>query len=427
MITFLLIHRERETSPVAILVSYRGRKYKKAIGESVTVKQWNQHTKQVRITVQNTEAALINDRIDKWRKAAERTVGYFTDNDLVPSNDEFFEHLRRERFGEQAGKNTLVLDYFDTYMERYASIRSYNRMKQYRLTKSVLSRFSKETKTTIRFDTVDMAFYYKLLSWFNKKDYSVNYFGSTIAVLRAVLTDAMEIDRLHTNTVPFSKAFCAPSARVDSIYLNDEELLAIYRADINVEAVKDICEEKRDTLVAMRVEAMKRARDIFLVGAYTGLRHSDYSKLSTANIADGKFVIYNEKTDIKTVIPIHWVLQEMMDNGFDFTERMPLQKLNKEIKYVAQLAGIDDEVTISSVKGGKRVQTTYKKYELVSSHTARRSFATNASNAGVPTRVIMKVMGYKRESTFFDYIKTSESENAELMQNTSFFQRPDVE
>ena len=71
MITFLLIHKEREVSPVAILVSFRGQKYKKAIGESVNVKQWNSRTKLVRVTAQNPESALVNDRITEWRKEAE--------------------------------------------------------------------------------------------------------------------------------------------------------------------------------------------------------------------------------------------------------------------------------------------------------------------------------------------------------------------
>lgn len=64
---------------------------------------------------------------------------------------------------------------------------------------------------------------------------------------------------------------------------------------------------------------------------------------------------------------------------------------------------------------------TMPKYKLVSSHTARRSFATNAYLAGVPTISIMKITGHKTESAFMKYIKISGKENAVKLKGHKFF------
>ena len=61
------------------------------------------------------------------------------------------------------------------------------------------------------------------------------------------------------------------------------------------------------------------------------------------------------------------------------------------------------------------------KYQLVSSHTARRSFATNAYKSGVPTIAIMKITGHTKESTFLKYIKVSAQENADMLSRHPFF------
>ena len=85
------------------------------------------------------------------------------------------------------------------------------------------------------------------------------------------------------------------------------------------------------------------------------------------------------------------------------------------------MAGIDEEVLVNKNVGGRNTEVVLPKYQLVSSHTARRSFATNAYKAGVPTIAIMKITGHKLESTFLKYIRVSAEENAELLSNHPFF------
>ena len=69
--------------------------------------------------------------------------------------------------------------------------------------------------------------------------------------------------------------------------------------------------------------------------------------------------------------------------------------------------------TKSITKGGKEVITTKHKYTCVSTHTARRSFATNSYLRGIDTLLIMAITGHKTESEFLKYIKLPQDEKAE--------------
>lgn len=425
MITFLLIHKEREVSPVAILVSFRGKKYKKAIGETVAVKQWNARSKTVRVTTQNTEANLVNDRIAKWREAAERTVNRFKNALSAPPKEEFFSVLESERFGNNDSQKSLIVPYFDTFINRYQGVRSLSQLKHYRGCQRTLTEYEGFIGRRLHFDDIDMDFYNRFTAWFNTKGLSRNYLGEKIKIIKVVMNDARQIDRLHNNNVTRTKGFATPFDYSDTIYLDNEQLMRLYRVEIDEDSVSTIMEDHRPQNVAKKVAAMRKARDMFLIGAFTGLRVSDYSRLKPANIEDGVIRIRNRKTGITTAVPVHWVVKEIIDGGYDFEHPLYEQKLNDQIKDVAKLAGLDDEVVISRNIGGQETELVKKRYELISSHTARRSFATNAYKAGIPSIAIMKVTGHKRETTFLRYIRISEKENAEMLKSSSFFIKPD--
>ena len=89
--------------------------------------------------------------------------------------------------------------------------------------------------------------------------------------------------------------------------------------------------------------------------------------------------------------------------------------MNKHLKEIGRRAKIDSKFLKVRTKGRMRYEKTYKKYEQITTHTARRSFATNMFKRGIPSRVIMKITGHRTERAFSSYIKVSQDENAELM------------
>ena len=108
---------------------------------------------------------------------------------------------------------------------------------------------------------------------------------------------------------------------------------------------------------------------------------------------------------------------------YDYQPPRPIsnQRFNEFIKDVARLAGLNDDVAVTHTQQQKgeftpgRVETRRPKWQVITAHTARRSFATNMYKRGFPTLAIMAITGHKTEKSFLTYIKVSESENAALL------------
>ena len=129
----------------------------------------------------------------------------------------------------------------------------------------------------------------------------------------------------------------------------------------------------------------------------------------------------SKKTGNRVIIPIRAELQAILDK---YDNRLPTayeQKVNKYIKEIAREAGIVDMVEVSYVENGEKKSHLVEKCELVKTHTARRSGATNMYLAGIPTIAIMKITGHKTEKEFMKYIKITEEQTAIELMNHPYF------
>ena len=232
--------------------------------------------------------------------------------------------------------------------------------------------------------------------------------------------EANIVDRLHNLNHIEHKGFVAINKASENIYLTEYELLKIYQLNITPELIFEKYPNLSKSQISSKIRSMLIVRDRFLIGAYTGLRVSDFRRLNETNIGD-HIRIKTSKTGANVVIPIHPIIKEIIDNGFDANITVSDQKINQHIKEIAQLAGITETVLIHSNVAGEVKQKNIEKYKLVCTHTARRSFATNAYKSGVPTIAIMKITGHTKETTFLKYIKVSAEENADMLKNHPFF------
>jgi integrase len=196
-----------------------------------------------------------------------------------------------------------------------------------------------------------------------------------------------------------SDYFFNPQEETDSVYLTEEELKLIEKLDLSNDLKLD------------------RTRDLFLIGCYTGLRFSDYSILSIEHIKDKLIEILQTKTRNKVAIPIYPVIQQIRAKYNDALPRaITNQKMNQYIKdFAKKIPALEALVTVTSTKGGDKKSETFPKWSLISTHTARRSFATNEYLAGTPVVTIMAITGHKTEKAFLRYIKLTSTEHAKLL------------
>jgi len=154
--------------------------------------------------------------------------------------------------------------------------------------------------------------------------------------------------------------------------------------------------------------------ELFLIGCYTGLRFSDYSRLKPENLAtfDGLSVLTIEtrKTKKRVYVPILAPVKAILEkHGGVPPAGISNQKMNTYLKELARLAGIVEQIQVNSVRGAQRIQTVVEKCDLISTHTARRSFASNeylrAVKEGRSFRPIMDILGMSKEATFLRYVK----------------------
>lgn len=426
MITFTITNKQRPKATIVMLIGLYGKQYRKSIGIGVPVKYWNVAKKRAKVTA-DFGGALINDQIGQWEEIGKKAVKHFTELKLSPTQEEFTAELAKLTAQVQLEPSPVeekkyISDYFEyTYIPRYKDVRGVDTLKIYHTVLNKLREFEKHTKHRLTFDDINIDFYNGFQSWFYAQEFSRNYFGNVIKVIKQIYKEAKIYDKLHTGTGTEHREFLAPKDTADAVYLSIEELDKIYRFPITPEHVQDPEHPIFGDWMDKKIASLKRARGLFLIGCYTGLRVSDFSRLSDAHI--GKYItIKTRKTGMPVIIPIHPVVQSIIRSGFDLTDTVSDQKFNDQIKELCRLAGITDEVLVNKNEGGRNVERTYPKYKLVSSHTARRSFATNAYKAGVPTIAIMKITGHTKESTFMKYIKVSAQENAEMLSRHPFFQ-----
>ena len=280
-------------------------------------------------------------------------------------------------------------------------------IRSYETTKNFLKRFHQEVYK-INFENINLDFYYDFVEFGNKNDLSMNYIGKHIKTLKTFLNEALE-QNLTTNKQFQSSKFKVLKEESDNIYLTLGELDKI--AGLNLTDKPNL----------------DRARDLFLIGSYTGLRVSDYNNLKKENISfRGDIPILSvktQKTGTIVKIPLHPIVSNILQkhNG-NPPKKMPEQHINKFIKLVGEQAKIDATEHVTQTIGGKEITKSFKRYELIKTHTARRSFCTNAYLSGMQSIDIMAISGHKTETAFLKYIKVTKEQTALRIAKHGFFQ-----
>ena len=274
----------------------------------------------------------------------------------------------------------------------HRTILQYNQMKRYLF--EYLD-FAKIGDIPVR--ELDKKFYDAYVSFLNFKGFKLNTVGKHIKNVKAVINWLPLSERMECEFVAPRK--CKKlSEEVDNVYLSTEELHAIETVELE-HAYHD------------------RVRDQFILLAWTGCRYSDLDKLAEPkSIERGYFELEQMKTGTKVCIPIFEPVKRIFEkyNG-ELPPVISNQKFNSFLKEICQKAGITEDTSITHTIAGRRIKEYFPKYELVSAHTARRSFATNMFESGAPALVIMQITGHKTEKAFLSYIKTDPETYARML------------
>ena len=184
---------------------------------------------------------------------------------------------------------------------------------------------------------------------------------------------------------------------------NDYKNISIKRHETN-----DVHLTESELKLLEQVEltgSKERARDLFLIGAYTGQRFSDYSIFEKADVREGAIVKKAKKTKVTSFIPLHSKLEKLLDKYEWKLPKISSQKFNIRIQEVCKELEINDSIKKVSYMGKNVKEEIFPKWKLIGSHTARRTFITLMSERGMPDHQLMQIAGIKDAKTLQKYKK----------------------
>lgn len=411
-------------TPILLDYSFgRGNRIRYSSGYKILPKHWDSSNQRVRSisTINNREA--INNKLKEFdtnffRQLSELEQYEKTNKILIKRILD--NVVRQEDIVESKASTVDFFTFADNFIEKKKSqlnsvgstklspitIRSYNQ------TITKLKDFNKHESYGLDFEKFDLDFYYAFIEFLEDKNLALNTIGKHIKNLITILNKATELG-VNSYLKYKHSEFKPLREETSAIYLTESEINSIYKLDLT--------DNKEWEL----------ARDIFLIGYYTGQRVSDYNGLKKNQIIDFNGVkvikIKQKKVNGTTVfVPIHSRVKAIIKRyKNDFPPKIYDQELNKYIKKVARKAKIKDVITTKRTIGGKEKVEDVKKWELVGSHTARRSFCTNAYLSKMPVIDIMAISGHKTEKEFYKYIRVTPQERAVKIAESKFFKAND--
>jgi integrase len=291
-----------------------------------------------------------------------------------------------------------IIEYFPLYLDSIKNQIERKTLARYRTAYTFLQNYIEVTGDNPRIDEVDPNFLMAFEEFSYDQDYAVNTVNKYFSIIKSLCKHAL----MH-NSIPISPKFDLiklRAFRTPIVFLNLDELKKI-------NAIKD----------SDLGERLANIRDWLIISCFTGQRISDFMKFKVQNIRsdyNGKVIdIIQQKGKKSVSIPLFEPVLKIMDkhNG-KFPRTISDQKFNEYVKEVVYKAGITEIVEGGAVKihedGRKRkIFGKFPKYELITSHIGRRSFATNFYGK-LPTPMIMNITGHVKESTFLTYcLKTT--------------------
>lgn len=385
---YLNVADRKGNCPIMMVYQDKGKKFKYYTKQKVKKKAWNGE----RVKMNYSDAGEINsilDGLENIIKGIEREAIF--QKRVYPID------TVKKKFYLQLGQLTPSNDFFksfNVFVEESKATKAPNTLKSYLSTGKRLMGFQMDKGITVSFEGITNAFYDSFVNYLIEDIHLLNNsVGKHIKNLKAFLNYAM--DNEYTGQINLKK-FKVLQEEAQTVYLTEQELLRLhYLAGLN--------------------DRLSHVRDNFCFGCFTGLRFSDIQKLNKSNFKEDTIEIRTDKTKGFLKIPLNDYALEILKRNEGKFKNKPLppgisnQKTNQYIKELGQKAAIMEDVEMEKYTGSLKVLVKKKKYELLSSHTARRTFVTLALEKGIRPEIVMAMTGHSNYNTFKKYIKITDT------------------
>lgn len=404
-VNFYLKKKEASTGKSLIFLQYKynGRRLVYSFGQAIDPDNWNKKKQRVKANGQTTVDGqhLLNELLDNLEEVC-KTAYYTEIKNGIPEPAVLKEHLNEflKKNHEPPKQKVTLYQLIGRFINNEITDQGKGRSKAtltiYGTTLKHLQDFERAERYPIDFDTITLEFFHRFVAYLKGKGMMQNTIHKYIKSLKTFMGEAVDLH--YTDNKAFrQKKFAIKPEDSESVYLREEELIKLWEFKL---------ENKRLTPI----------KDLFIFGSFTGLRFSDFSRVQPENIIQEDGDVYlkvkTKKTGEMIYVPCHPLVLQIFEKYSDRANRLPKaisnQRFNEYIKEVCEAAGMKE-------KGRLLNDPDKPLYECITSHTARRSFATNWYLKGYEPRELMKITGHRTEKAFMKYIRVSKFESAKQL------------
>ena len=422
MYFYLKQPKSGKETPIIIqyYVKSEGKNFKYSTGEKIHPENWNFNEKIPKSKKGMAGAKLkkITTSIMKYDNLLETLVDNCKLNNTPITRNylksQFDSHFKKVTVQENK-EIIYFVDFISDFVIKAPSLTNrttkekYTRKTviEYKNSGMILREFEKHEKLKIKLNGFNLQVYDKLINYLKEiKQYAINYIGNLIQMIKKLLKIAHKEFGYFVHEDYTNENFTPIKEESPSIALSEQEIETLLKHDFSNQKHLENC------------------RDFAIIGFWTGLRIGDLLKLPEINLKDDFITVQPRKTKkssgVKVVIPLHHHVKEVLKKR-GMPKAICDSLFNLQIKEVCKQAQLNDlvegslNVWIKEIQGYRKRVDKYPKHKLVSSHTCRRSFATNLYKMNFPTLSIMKITGHTTERSFLKYIKITPKEHAEKL------------
>lgn len=260
-------------------------------------------------------------------------------------------------------------------------------LQRYKNIRDILNDFSQRENYKLTLSRINDDFYAKFVKYSRTvllhKD---NTLGRNIGFIITFMNWSAKKGYHHNYAY---KDFEKPKSETDEIALTAKELEHLWNFEY-------------------KCKRLEKVRDVFVLGCATGMRYSDYSRIGKENIRNGQIFRNTQKGKSNLGIPLNKYSNAVLEK-YDFElPRISSQKFRDYIKEACMKAGFTEDYLKTSFRGRERIEEKIKKYDMIGTHTARRTFITLSLEKGMRPDIVMSITGHKSYSSFKKYIKLSQ-------------------
>jgi len=381
-------------APIALRICWQGHKIRPSTGEKVKPADWDEAKAKVRARARF--ASDINARLDIYETHL-RTFFYRQENAGQLVSEAMaraeVERIRNEELGrgpkkvpttpEPAGQS--LADFLTTYETLLPGGLTISTARQIRAIRLHLDAFW----PGLNWADLKVNALNQLKNYFSEE---VGLSDNTVSAYFGSFRGAMKYATATGYPVPADYALVSGSpAEVIRPALSRDHLAIINQLDLD------------------EMPRLKPTAWLFQMACYTGLRYSDLSQIRRASVSlvDGYpcLMALQQKTTGVVAIPLVAPAIELLDQHPDGQVVPALKTYNENLKLIGKLANLTDSVTVSSRYKGKLLHSILPLSDTLSSHTARRTFASMMTQGGLNTRVLQQLMGHASIASTEKYIR----------------------